>query len=455
MGSVSLSWDWINGRPQGVSNIDEAIASCSRSQLAWAKTNLAERKSIVAKAADLLEQERQVFQDTFQEEAKVSPRFADFNVSTSINMFKELLSVVDSVLKPQTLNLEHGEYALTSRVPFGTVLAIAPWNAAIILSCRALLTPILCGNSCLLKGSELTPRTHLLWGDLFKRAGLPDGVLNIIIIPTEQAATATEQLISDPRIRHVNFTGSTTVGRIIGGLCGKNLKPVILELGGKAAAIVLEDANLEVAASQCLLGGWLNQGQICMSTERVLVVESVYDQFVEVLRRVASNSGLRKTQLSLITPQAVDKYQALIADALSAGAELLFEDITSTEGGSGPTILVNVTPKMRIFSEETFAHTFYVLKVASAEEAVEISNASHYGLSSSIFSENIDRAMTLGNMVTAGATHINAMTVQDEPNVPHGGMKDSGFGRFNGVEGLMSFTQIKVLTVHKGEVAHV
>ncbi|CCG85089.1 protein of unknown function [Taphrina deformans PYCC 5710] len=442
---------WIGGAyTTSKDNIEAAISSCYKVQKQWSSTTLEERKLVLRRAAGHLHAAKEKLARSFVEEVGVSHQFAMFNIDTSIGMFDELLNVVDETLKSRKLELSHGDHAIVSRVPFGVVLAIAPWNAAIILSCRALLTPILCGNSCVMKGSEISPQTHLIWGEIFKNAGLPDGVLNIIIVPRAQASEATERLISDDRIRHVNFTGSTAIGRIIGGLCGKHLKPVILELGGKAPVIVAQDANLEAAASHCLLGGWLNQGQICMSTERVFVVASAYDKFTKYLRNLAAKSGLRQSGLSLVNPSATEKYKRLLENAIAAGATLLSGDLS----GSVPTILADVTPTMHIYTEESFAHTFYVIKVHDIDEAIEFANSSRYGLSSAVFTEDLASGIIIGNRLEAGATHINVMTVQDEPNVPHGGFKDSGYGRFNSVEGIMSFSQVKVVTVHHSSIAH-
>lgn len=364
-------------------------------------------------------------------------------------IFSELAASVSVVGRGETVNVSADEEALTYRVPFGVCFAAAPWNAAVLLGCRSFAAAIIAGNTVVFKTSELTPATHVLFGQLMKDAGLPDGVLNIIHVSAADAPKHVETIIADPRVRHVNFTGSTRVGSIIGALAGKYIKPVLLELGGKASAIVLEDADLDVAVSNIILGAWMHQGQICMSTEKAIVLAPIYDAFVAKCKQVATDSGILHSPLGHTIPAGARKAKDLVEDATGKGASLLLGPHDAIKANHmAPCILTGVTEGMSIYHEETFAPVFMILRAADEEEAVRLANDTEYGLSSAIFSRDVAHAIKLGRRIDSGATHINSMTVGDHPQVPHGGMKASGFGRFNSVEGVKSFTQLKVVYVH-------
>lgn len=344
--------------------------------------------------------------------------------------------------------------SLLYRVPYGVCLAMAPWNAALILPCRSFATPIIAGNTVVFKTSELSPGTHAMFGQLMKDAGLPDGVLNIVNIDAKDAPSFAERLISDRRVRHVNFTGSTRVGSILGALAGKYIKPIVLELGGKASAVVLEDADIDVAVSQVVLGAWMHQGQICMSTERAVVHAAVYDDFLRRIKATVSESGIRSSPLGQATTAGAIRAQELVEEAIAQGAVPVLGDHGPRRGNYvPPCILADVTASMRIYYEETFAPVLVLIKAASEAEAIEIANDTEYGLSSAVFSRDVARAVRVAQKLETGATQVNGMTVADHASVPHGGTKSSGFGRFNGAEGIRTFTQTKVISVRgQGQV---
>lgn len=377
------------------------------------------------------------------------PHYSDIILKSSITTLRELAASIVTATRVEHTDINTDSEGIVFREPYGVCLAMAPWNAALILAVRAFATPIIAGNTVLFKTSEISPATHALFGQLMKDAGLPDGVLNIVNIDVSNVAEYAEKMISDKRIRHVNFTGSTRVGSIISSLAGKYIKPAILELGGKAPVIVLEDANLEVAATHSILGGWIHQGQVCMSTEKVIVVDSIYDKFVALLKETASDSHLVGTPLGQAIPAGSIKAKKLVDDAVRDGATLLLGPHGAVNvNHMTPCILTDVTPAMEIYSEETFAPIFIILRAKDEDEAVHLANDTDYGLSSSIFTANEKKAIELGRRIDAGATHVNFMTVLDVASLPHGGMKASGYGRFNGVEGIRSFTQTKVITLH-------
>jgi len=291
-----------------------------------------------------------------------------------------------------------------------------------------------------------------MWGlcSVFHEAGLPAGVLNLLVHEPANAAAITESLIAHPSIKKINFTGSTGVGRIIGKLAGEHLKPVLQELGGKAPAIVWEDADLDNAATQCALGAFLNSGQICMSTERILVHKSVRAEFEKKLVGAISHTfGPQTDALILITGAAADKNRKLIQDALAKGASLLYGDATSEESiktRMRPVVISGVNSDMEIYQTESFGPTVSLIEIETEEDALRIANDTEYGLSSAIFTEDLRRGLRFAREIETGAVHINSMTVHDESALPHGGAKASGYGRFNANHGLNEWVRTKTIT---------
>ena len=313
-----------------------------------------------------------------------------------------------------------------------------------------MLFPIAAGNTAILKGSEMSPRT--MWGlcSVFHEAGLPDGVLNLVFHEPANAPAITKMLVADPHIKKINFTGSTLVGRIIGQLAGEHLKPVLLELGGKAPAIVWEDADLDNAAVQCALGAFFNSGQVCMSTERIIVHKTVRAEFEKKLVGAVDNIfGGQNDALVLINAAGVAKNKKLIDDALGKGASLLYGDANATESSPTrmrPVIINNVNTEMDIYKTESFGPTVSVYEVETEEEALRIANDTEYGLTSAVFTEDLRRGLRLAKEIETGAVHINSMTIHDESALPHGGAKASGHGRFNATHGLSEWVRTKTIT---------
>ena len=388
-----------------------------------------------------------------------SPSFASHDINAASKQIQTLSDSVSAALESEDHVLEHGS-ATISRVPFGVCLAIAPWNAPFILASRAVATPIIAGNTVILKTSHLTPAIHSSFGQIFADAGLPPGVLNIIHVDESETPQIVEQLIKDKRVKHINFTGSTAVGRIIAQHAASVLKPTLLELGGKSSAIVLEDADLESAASHCLLGAWMHCGQICMSTERAIVVSSQYDQFVEVCKRLGESSYLRTSGQRHAMSKTTDNARSLIDDALSKGAKWVLKP----ESSFGPCVISDINDSMRLYHEESFSPILPIIRASSSEDALRIANDSDYALASSIFTsrprsnqvretgdKESDDGLNVHEMamrLNAGATNVNFMTIHDHPSLPHGGNLSSGYGRFNGIEGIRNFTTTKVITYH-------
>ena len=315
---------------------------------------------------------------------------------------------------------------------------------------RSVLFPIAAGCTVVLKGSERSPRVMHGIVSVLHEAGLPAGVLNYITTDVASAAAVTTALIAHPKVKKLNFTGSTAVGRIVGRIAGENLKPAVLELGGKAPAIVWEDADLDLAAQQCTFGAFLFGGQICMSTERIVVhrrvSEALQKKLVAAVEKIFPSGGDAPV---LITGDAVVKNKALLKDATSKGAALLNGDIEAQEISKTrmrPIVVGKVKPDMDLYKQESFGPTVSLIEVETEEEALRIANDTEYGLNSAVFTEDLRRGLRFAKEIEAGAVHINNMTVHDEMALPHGGSKASGYGRFNGRPGLDEWLRTKSVT---------
>jgi acyl-CoA reductase-like NAD-dependent aldehyde dehydrogenase len=353
-----------------------------------------------------------------------------------------------------------GSLAMGVRQPAGVVLGIAPWNAPIILGVRAIATPLACGNTVILKGSENCPRTHQLIVEAFQDAGFPAGVVNYLTNAPADAGAVVEAMVAHPAVRRVNFTGSTRVGKLIALTCARYLKPVVLELGGKAPLVVLDDADLDDAVNAAAFGAFANSGQICMSTERIIVDGKVADDFVAKLTKKAKGLPLgdpRKPDPvvlgSVIGMGTVEHCNALIDDALSKGARLLCGG-KATDTLMPATLLDRVTSKMRIYHEETFGPVKAIVRVDGVEAAVACANDNEYGLSAAVFGRDIARAMNVARRIESGICHVNGPTVHDEAQMPFGGVKGSGLGRFGGKAGIAEFTELRWITVQTAPRAY-
>jgi len=434
-----------------VADANSTVDAAARAFPAWAALGPSERRAKLLKAADILASRTEAATERMTGETGSTAPWAAFNVLFAAGILREAAALTTQVGGELIPSDKPGCLAFSYRQPVGVVLGIAPWNAPIILGVRALAVPLACGNTVVLKASESCPATHRLIGDALRDAGLPDGVVNVVSNAPADAAAIVEALIAHPAVKRVNFTGSTKVGKIIAETAARQLKPVLLELGGKAPLIVLDDADLDAAVNAAAFGAYANQGQICMSTELVVVDESVADSFVQKLAAKASSlpAGDPRQHVvlgSMISPEAADRVESLIADAVGAGAKLV---AGGTRQGTilTATVLDRVTPKMRLYSEESFGPVLCVVRVKGVDEAVRVANASEYGLSASVFGRDVLRAFEVAKRVQSGICHINGPTVQDEPQMPFGGMKGSGYGRFGGKAGIDQFTDLRWITI--------
>ena len=368
------------------------------------------------------------------------------------NLFRQAAALAYAPMG-QIIPSDTGAFAMGIRKPAGVVGAFAPWNAALILSARSIAAPLALGNSVVLKPSEWSPFTGgLLWGEIFAEAGLPAGVLNVVTHAPGGAGPIGTALIESPHVRRLNFTGSSQVGRLIAEAAGRQLKRVVLELGGHNPLIVLADADLEYAVNASAFGSYLHQGQICMSTRRIYVEESIADEFIA--RLAAKTKGLKTgdprehdTVIGpLINEQALAMVKGRVDDVVAAGATVL-------AGGEavGPcfqaTLLTGVPEDSEFAKHETFGPVAAVERVADAEEAIAKANRTSYGLSAGIITSDRDRGLSLAQRIDSGIVHVNDQTVADEPQMPFGGVKDSGFGRFGGQAVVDEFTELRWVTV--------
>jgi benzaldehyde dehydrogenase (NAD) len=348
-----------------------------------------------------------------------------------------------------------GLTAFGIRQPAGVVLGIAPWNAPVILATRAIATPLAYGNTVILKASEVCPRTHGEVARALADAGLPPGVVNLITHRAEDAADVVDELIAHPAVRRVNFTGSTRVGRLVAENAARHLKPVLLELGGKAPMIVLADADIDEAVAAAKFGSFFHQGQICMATERIVVDRSVEDSFAQQLgeKAEALPVGDPRDQGTAIGPMinrsSLERVGELVDDARERGAEI----VTGGEADGPcyrPTVLRGVTPEMRIYHEESFGPVVGIIGVDGPDEAVSVANDTEYGLAAAVFGSDVPTALDLARQIESGICHVNGATVHDEPQMPFGGVKASGFGRFGGKAAIDEFTELRWITVQEG-----
>ncbi len=433
---------------------DAAVAAAQTAFPAWAALAPNERRARLLKAAEMLEDRAPEFLAVAGETGAMANWYG-FNVHLAASMLREAAAMTTQIYGEVIPSDVPGSFAMALRQPCGVVLGIAPWNAPVILGTRALAMPLACGNTVVLKASELSPAVHRLIGQVLQDAGLGDGVVNVITNAPEDAPAIVARLIANPAVRRVNFTGSTHVGRIIGELSARHLKPALLELGGKAPLLVLDDADLDAAVEAAAFGAYFNQGQICMSTERLVVDAKVADAFVDKLASKAASlhAGDPSDSLSvlgsLIDTSAGQRIKGLVDDALAKGARLVCGGQLS---GSimQATLLDGVTPEMRLYHEESFGPVAVVLRGEGDEELLRLANDSEFGLSAAIFSRDVSRALLLAQRVESGICHINGPTVHDEAQMPFGGVKASGYGSFGSKASIDFFTQLRWVSIQNG-----
>jgi acyl-CoA reductase-like NAD-dependent aldehyde dehydrogenase len=434
-----------------IADVNAACDAAAAASPAWSETGPNERRKLLLKAADMLEARTPEFIKLTMEETGATAPWSGFNVMFAAKILREAACMTTMIHGEVIPSDKPGCFAMGIRQPAGVCVGMAPWNAPVILGVRSVAMPLACGNTVVMKASETCPATHALIGKVLQEAGLPKGVINVVTHAREDAPQVVEALIAHPAVRRINFTGSSHVGRIVAQTAAKYLKPVLLELGGKAPLLVLDDAHLDDAVDAAAFGAFMHMGQICMSTERIIVDNKIADAFVGKLSAKANSlpygDPRGKVVLgSLVSAQSADRMQELLDDAVKQGAKLVAGGKRSGTVWSA-TLLDHVNPQMKIYREESFGPVKSIIRVDGDDEAVSVANDTEYGLSSAVFSQNIQRAMGIAKRIQAGICHINGPTVNDEAQMPFGGTKDSGYGRFGGGAAIAEFTELRWITI--------
>jgi acyl-CoA reductase-like NAD-dependent aldehyde dehydrogenase len=421
----------------------------------WSHTPPAARRELLQKAAGILSERAPDIAAIVTAETGGTFGWGMFNCSLAAGMLTEAAAQTTAMTGEVIPSNVPGLMAMSVRQPAGVVVGIAPWNAPVILGTRAVATPLAFGNTVVLKASEVCPRTHAEIARALDDAGLPPGVVNLVTHEGPDAAAVVDELIAHPAVRRINFTGSTRVGRMVAERAASHLKRVLLELGGKAPLVVLADADLGEAVSAAKFGAFMHQGQICMSTEKAVVDESVAGEFSRRLGEAAAALKVGdprdpETQIGpLVNRASLERIMRLLEDATVKGATV----VTGGEADGPclpPTVLDGITPDMHIYNEESFGPVVGLVHVDGADEAVRVANDTEYGLAAAVFGEDVPNALDVARRIESGICHVNGATVHDEPQMPFGGVKASGWGRFGGKAALEEFTELRWLTIQSG-----
>jgi acyl-CoA reductase-like NAD-dependent aldehyde dehydrogenase len=431
---------------------DRAMAAAYAARKPWSSTSAFDRALVIAKAGQILEESRMEFAEVLTGEGGGTFGKTMFEISQTVDLLATAAADGKRILG-ETFHTDPTRLSMTLRSPRGTVVAISPWNFPLILSMYKVAYGLATGNTVVFKPASDTPVIGLKIGELFERAGLLPGALNVVTGPGSVLGDA---LIDDDRCSYIAFTGETVTGRHIAQRAAAKLKQYTLELGGKNPIIILSDADIDYAVDAAAFGVFMHQGQICMAVGRVIVEQSIVDEFAAKLAKKAASlpSGDPTNPETVIGPLindgAVQKVDSHVKDAVSKGAELL-------TGGKyegrvyEPTVLKNVTKDMLVYSDETFGPVAPIITVKDEKEALEVSNDTTYGLSSGVITQNLEKAIFLAEGLEAGMCHVGNASVDAEASVPFGGFKESGQGREGGFYSVESLTQVKWVTFEKSK----
>lgn len=432
-----------------------AIAAAQAAFPAWSNLMFQERAHYMLKIADVWEKRAADFVAAAQAEGGGWFGKGMFETGYVPEVFRAAAGVLYGNIG-EVLPSEHGKFSTAVRYPMGVISVISPWNMPGILTARGFAFPMAAGNTIVLKPSEDTPYAGgLFFAEVLEEAGIPKGVFNVITCSRERVQEMGDEMIENPLVKGISFTGSTPVGRQIAAKAGAHLKKCCVELGGKDSLIVLEDADMDRATSAASFGSFMHQGQICMSVEKVLVQDSIYADFLRqfVARAAKLKTGDTSDKSNVIGPlineRQVARVKFQIEDALAKGAKAVL-------GGRvwdryvEPTILTNVTPDMAVWRDETFGPVAVVVPFKTDAEAIALNNDTEYGLSAGIITRNEERALRMARHLETGMCHVNCSSINDEPHVPFGGSKASGLGRHGGKWSLETFTETRWITLDRG-----
>ncbi|HQZ13267.1 MAG TPA: aldehyde dehydrogenase family protein [Devosia sp.] len=447
---------WANIPDAGVAETRAAIEAAHAAFPAWAALPFNKRAELISKAGHIFEGRRMEIADAVMAEGGGWFGKAMFETGYTAEIFPAAAAVAYASIG-EVLPSEHNKVSLAVRRPMGVISVISPWNFPLILSARGFMFPLVAGNTIVLKPSEDTPYLGgLLFAEIFEEAGLPKGVFNVVTCSRDNVAAVGDELIENPLVKGISFTGSTAVGRMVAAKAGAHLKKCCVELGGKNSIIVLDDADLERATQAANFGAFMHQGQICMSVERVIVADKVYDRFMEKFLprvrklKVGPTSDKDNVLGPVINDRAAERLKRHFDDARAKGAKILVGG--EIEGRFvSPTVFSGVTPDMLVYQEESFGPVCSVFKVRNDDEAVRIANDSEYGLTAGVMTADEQRGLAIVNRLDTGNCHINCSPVNDEPHVPFGGFKASGSGKHGGRWSMETFTETRWITLDRGE----
>jgi acyl-CoA reductase-like NAD-dependent aldehyde dehydrogenase len=432
-----------------------AVEAAQAAFLSWGTSTPGIRQTIFLRAADILERRRAEVMDWLASETGCGHDFGLIQIEFVLSLLRQASGAGYAAVGQVIPSDQPGSLAMAVRRPVGVVAAIVPWNAALILSARAIVAPLMLGNTVVLKPSEESPWVAgVLWAQIFHEAGLPPGVLNVVTHAPGDAGAIGNELIEHPFVRRINFTGSTATGRRLAEKAGRHLKRMVLELGGQNPLIILSDADLAYAVDAAAYGAFLHQGQICMCARRLFVERPIAGEFLE--RFSVKSAGLahgdprdaRTVIGPLINSHALSMVSRRVDEAVAGGARVL--------AGGHPvgrcypaTVITDVPSNCELSQEETFGPVAIVDIVDDAEDAIRRANDSVYGLTAGVITGDAERGMAIAERLDAGIIHINDQPIHDEPQMPFGGVKDSGWGRFGVTFAPEEFTDTHWVTVKR------
>lgn len=431
----------------------EAIDAAEAAKESWGNTSPAQREIILLRAADILEAKRAEFVDVLIDEGGATFGKSQFEVSFTVNMLRAAAGEARRIFGHVIPSDVPGLMSFAVRRPLGVIGGISPFNFPLILSTKKICMALASGNTFVLKPSEEVSMLGLKIAAVFGEAGLPPGVLNVV---PGDGPTLGEVMVRDPRVRLISFTGSTAVGRQLAVKCATYAKKITLEMGGKSPLVVLKDANVKYAVDTACFGLFIHQGQICMAGSRIIVEAPIYDEFLKqfVAKVKTLQMGDPRDPHTVIGPLIrtsqcgfIDKR---IKSSTAAGARLL------TGGGFKgnffeATVIADVVPGMEVFKDELFGPVASVIKADNPDHALKLANDTQYGLSAAVLTNDLQLAMKFAMGLDTGMVHINSSTIHDEPHIPFGGVKDSGFSREGGQWSMEEMTELKWVTIQQGE----
>ena len=436
-------------RSAGAKDVDDAYRAAREAQKIWAAKAPAEKQDCIEKLGGSIMDLKDDIYACLTEEGGSTRAKADFEFNTIISFVKSVMAfptMMEGRILPSNIPCKDN---YIFRIPRGVVGVITPWNVPLVLAMRSVMPAIATGNSVVLKPATDTPGSALLIAEIFERAGMPKGLLNVV---AGRGSAIGDLIVEHPVPSLISFTGSTEVGRHVGQIACGAVKEVALELGGNNAVIVLEDANVSRAAKAAAFGAFFHQGQVCMAINRIIVMDAVYDSFAEAFAEetrtlpVGDPADPATFIGPIINKDQVVSIETFVRDTKAAGAKVLLQG--KTEGNLiWPWVFTEATNDMPAAKDEVFGPVCCLIRAKSEMEAIAVANDTRYGLSGSVFTKDLYRGIKVAKQIESGMVHVNDQSINDEPHVMFGGEKESGVGRFNGRWAVDKFTTQKWISV--------